>query len=264
LGRNVTARVLITNDDGIDSPGLYALAVAVASTGNDVVVAAPQIDMSGQSAAIGRLHVDRTIDVEERTIAGLEGIRCHAVDGPPALCVIAGHLGAFGTPPEVVVSGINPGPNTGGAVLHSGTVGAALTAANFGFSGMAVSMGVGDPMHWETSARLAVPVLEWLVVQTRRTVVNLNVPNLLLEDVRGVEWGELAQFGSVRTALVESQGGRLQMEFVGRRDEHPEHTDAGLVDRGYAALTLLSGVSAATPAPALADAVADILLQRSA
>ena len=256
-------RVLITNDDGIESPGLHALAAAVASTGNVVVVAAPQVDMSGQSAAIGRLHVDRTIDVQERTFEGLDGIQCHAVDGPPALCVIAAHLGAFGDPPDVVVSGINPGPNTGGAVLHSGTVGAALTAANFDLSGMAVSMGVGDPMHWETPALLAVPVLEWLIDQPRRTVVNLNVPNLLLGSVRGVEWGELARFGSVRTALVESQGGRLQMEFVGRREEHPEDTDAGLVDRGYAALTLLRGVSAAAPAPDLADAVAGALLRRS-
>ena len=257
-------RILVTNDDGIDSPGLRPLAAAVASTGHEVVVAAPQRDMSGQGAAIGRLHVDRHIDVEERELPGLAGVRAHAVDGPPALCVIAGNLGAFGPRPDVIVSGINPGPNTGGAVLHSGTVGAALTAANFGASGLAVSMAVGEPMHWETAAALAVPALEWLIEQPARTVVNLNAPNLPIEEVRGVEWGELALFGSVRTALIESQGGRLQMEFVGRREEHPEGTDAGLVDRGYASLTLLTGILAAPPDDALADAVALVLLRRSA
>ena len=257
-------RILVTNDDGIDSPGLWPLAAAMASTEHDVVVAAPQRDMSGQGAAIGRLHVDRHSDVEERALPGLEGVPCHAVDGPPALCVIAGNLGAFGPKPELIVSGINPGPNTGGAVLHSGTVGAALTAANFGASGLAVSMAVGEPMHWETAATLAVPALEWLTDQPARTVVNLNAPNLPLADVRGVRWGELALFGSVRTALVESQGGRLQMEFVGRRDEHPEHTDAGLVDRGFAALTLLTGILAAPPEDGLAEAVAGVLLRRSA
>lgn len=257
-------RILITNDDGVDAPGLHALAAAVAATDHDVVVAAPQIDMSGQGAAIGRLHVDRSIDVDKRVLPGLEDVPCHAVAGPPALCVIAAHLGAFGERPAVVVSGINPGPNTGGAVLHSGTVGAALTAANFGFSGLAVSMGVGEPMHWGTPARLAVAALAWLVEQPARTVVNLNVPNVRLPEVRGVAWGELARFGSVRTALVESQGGRLQMEFVGRQDEHPEHTDAGLVDRGYASLTLLTGVLAAPPVPELADAVALALLRQSA
>lgn len=256
-------KILVTNDDGVDAPGLHALVAAMVSTGHEVVVAAPQMDMSGQSAAIGRLHVDRSIDVEERELPGLEDVPCHAVAGPPALCVIAAHLGAFGTRPDVVASGINPGPNTGGAVLHSGTVGAALTAANFGFSGIAVSMGVGEPMHWETPAALAVPALEWLLEQPERTVVNLNTPNLPLSQVRGVRWGELARFGSVRTALIESQGGRLQMEFVGRQDEHPEHTDAGLVDRGFASLTLLTGVVAGVPQPDLADAVSGALLRQS-
>lgn len=257
-------RVLVTNDDGVDAPGFAPLVAAVVSAGHDVVAAPPQTDMSGQSAAIGRLHADRSIDVEERVLPGLESVPCHAVAGPPALCVIAGNLGAFGERFDIVVSGINPGPNTGGAVLHSGTVGAALTAANFGFSGLAVSMATGDPMHWETAAALALPALEWLADQPARTVVNLNTPNLPLDAVRGVRWGALASFGSVRTALVESRGGRLQMEFVGRRDEHPEHTDAGLLDRGYASLTLLTGIQAAPTAPALADAVAGAILQRSA
>lgn len=257
-------RILVTNDDGVESPGLAPLVAAVASTGHEVVVAAPQEDMSGTGAAIGRLHADRSVDVRECLLPSLEGIPVHAVDGPPAMAVIAANLGAFGDPFDLVVSGINPGPNTGGAVLHSGTVGAALTAANFGFSGLAVSMAVGDPMHWETAATLAVPALEWLLDQPPRTVLNLNAPNLVLAEVRGVRWGELALFGSVRTALVESQGGRLQMEFVGRRDEHPEHTDAGLVDRGYASLTVLTGVQAAPPAEGAAEAVAGVLLRRSA
>jgi 5'-nucleotidase len=257
-------RILITNDDGVHSPGLVALVAAVVSTGHDVVVAAPQHDMSGTGAAIGRLHVDRTIDVAEHELPGLGGVPCHAVDGPPALAVIAGHLGAFGPPPELVVSGINPGPNTGGAVLHSGTVGAALTAANFGLSGLAVSMATGPHQLWETAAQLAIPLVEWIVGQPPKTVVNLSAPNLPLDEVRGVRWGELAMFGSVRTALIESQGGRLQMEWVGRPDEHPEHTDAGLVDRGYVSLTLLTGIQAAPPVAGLADTVAGVLLSRSA
>lgn len=257
-------RILVTNDDGVDAPGFLPLVTAVASTGHDVVAAPPQTEMSGQSAAIGRLHVDRSIDVEERRLPGLPDVPCHAVAGPPALCVIAANLGAFGDRFDLVVSGINPGPNTGGAVLHSGTVGAALTAANFGFSGLAVSMATGEHMHWETAAALALPAMAWVGEQPPRTVVNLNVPNLPLEEVRGVRWGELAEFGSVRTALIESQGGRLQMEFVGRRDEHPEHTDAGLVSRGYASISLLTGILAAPPEEGLAEAVAASILRRSA
>jgi 5'-nucleotidase len=257
-------RVLVTNDDGVGSAGLAPLVRAVRSTGADVVVAAPQEDNSGVGAAIGRLHADRSIDVAETTLPGVDGLTAHAVAGPPALAVIAAYLGAFGDPPDFVVSGINPGPNTGGATLHSGTVGAALTAANFGLSGLAVSMVAGTPIHWDTAAALAVPAIEWLAEQPPRTVLNLNAPNLLLEDVRGVRWGELAEFGSVRTALIESQGGRLQMEWVGGRDEHAEHTDAGLVQRGYASLTLLSGIVALPPVVGLAEAVSDVVLSRSA
>jgi 5'-nucleotidase len=257
-------RVLVTNDDGVESPGLGPLVEAVRSTGADVVVAAPQDDQSGVGAAIGRLHADRTIDVSEVSLPGVEGITAHAVAGPPALAVIAGYLGAFGDPPDFVVSGINPGPNTGGAVLHSGTVGAALTAANFGLSGLAVSMAAAKHIHWETAAALAVPAIEWLAEQPARTVLNLNAPNIPLHEVRGVRWGELAEFGSVRTALIESQGGQLQMEWVGGRDEHPEHTDAGLVHLGYASLTLLSGIVALPPAEGLADSVAGAIHSRSA
>ena len=101
-------RVLVTNDDGIESPGLWLLAAAVAGAGHEVVVAAPQTDMSGQSAAIFGLHGDRTLDVARREIPGLEGVDCFAVGATPAMCVIAADLEAFGPRPDIVVSGINP------------------------------------------------------------------------------------------------------------------------------------------------------------
>ena len=75
-------------------------------------------------------------------LPGLAGVPAYALDGAPGLCVLAARLGGFGDPPDVVMSGINPGCNTGRAVLHSGTVGAALTAANFGVRGLAVSIDV--------------------------------------------------------------------------------------------------------------------------
>jgi 5'-nucleotidase len=259
-------RVFVTNDDGIESPGLWVLASAVAGAGHDVVVGAPRTDMSGQSAAIFGLHGDRTLDVESRFIAGLEEVPCFAVGGTPAMCVIAADLEAFGPRPDVVVSGINPGLNTGAAVLHSGTVGAALTAANFGTSGLAVSIQYGETLHWETAGVLASSALDWLLEQPARTVLNLNVPNRPLDEVAGVGEGELARFGSVRSRLVEIDDGRLQFEFVGADDDHPEATDAGLVARGWASATVLSGVRAA-PAPAatdLAGRVASALLRRSA
>jgi 5'-nucleotidase len=257
-------KVFVTNDDGIESPGLWALAAAVAASGHEVVVGAPTTDMSGQSAAIFGLHGDRTLDVEPRVVPGLEGIACFAVGATPAMCVIAADLGAFGPRPDIVVSGINPGLNTGAAVLHSGTVGAALTASNFGTSGLAVSLEYGSTLQWETAASLGTSALEWLIAQPQRTVLNLNVPNLPIDEVGGVGEGTLARFGSVRSRLVEIDDGRLQFEFVGGRDEHPEDTDAGLVARGWASVTLLTGVRGSPASSDVAGHIAGARFRRTA
>jgi 5'/3'-nucleotidase len=151
-------KVLVTNDDGIESAGLHALVRALVEDGRDVVVAAPDRDMSGSGAAIGQIHLDEHIDAEPVELPGLPFVPAYAVDGPPGLCVLAARLGGFGDPPDVVVSGINPGCNTGRAVLHSGTVGAALTAANFGGRGLAVSIDVASRLVHEQGSGGVTPV----------------------------------------------------------------------------------------------------------
>lgn len=256
-------RVLVTNDDGVHAAGIHALAAAMADLGHDVVVAAPNQDMSGSGAAIGGLHVDEHIDVADYEIPDLPGVPAYAVDGPPALAVMAARLGGFGDPPELVVSGINPGPNTGRATLHSGTVGAALTAANFGVSAVAVSIGVGDTVHWSTAQVLAQGAVDWLTGAPAKTVLNLNVPNVPLEEVRGVAWARLAPFGTVRAAIVESGDGRLQMELRDTGIELPPDTDTALVNAGYAAVTAITGIRAGDVVP-VAEFLSAALERRSA
>jgi len=153
-------RILVTNDDGVDSAGLHALARALVAAGRDVVVVAPDGEMSGSGAAIGHIHADASIDALPVELPGLDGVPAYAVAGPPGLCVLAARLGGFGDPPDMVVSGINPGCNTGRAVLHSGTVGAALTAANFGVRGLAVSIDVVSGLLHEQGPRQVTPVAE--------------------------------------------------------------------------------------------------------
>lgn len=256
-------RILVTNDDGVHAPGILPLAQMVAAAGFDVVVAAPLVDMSGSGAAIGRLHIDETIDVEKVELEGLPGVPCFGVDGPPALAVMTARLGGFGTPPDLVVSGINPGPNTGRATLHSGTVGAVLTGANFGVSGLAVSIGVGDVQRWETAAALAAPALEWLVEQEPKTALNLNVPNVPLAEVKGVRWASLAPFGTVRAALVEAQGGSgFQMELREHGEQLPEDSDTALVRDGYAAITRIVGIRATDAVPVAEHIEARALMQQ--
>lgn len=248
-------RVLITNDDGVRSPGLHALTRAITDAGYEVVVVAPSSDLSGAGASIGKIHADWHIDAQPLELPGCEGTEAYAVEGPPGLCVLASRLGAFGTPPDMVVSGINPGCNTGRAVLHSGTVGAALTAANFGLRGLAVSIDVngrrkdgGQPL-WATAATVGATAARWLEEAERGTVLNVNVPDLPIAEVRGARWATLAAIGTVRSAVVESpaERGRLQMELRPTRGDLPPDSDTALVLDGYVAVTALTGIQATDP-----------------
>lgn len=252
-------RVLVTNDDGVASPGLHALVRRVADAGYDVMVVAPSRDMSGTGASLGKIHADRHVDADKVELPGIEDVPAFAIDGPPGLCVLTARLGGLGPAPDLVVSGINPGCNTGRAVLHSGTVGAALTAANFGLRGLAVSIDGalhakdgsknGEGRHWETAAAVAVGALAWLVEAEPGTVLNLNVPDLPLTHLSGARWATLATFGTVRSAVVEppTEGGRLQVEFRPTQEELPPDTDTALVRAGYVAVTTLTGIQATAP-----------------
>lgn len=240
-------RVLVTNDDGVLAPGIAALARSMTTTGHDIVVAAPHEDMTGYGAAIGSFHVDGSIDVKQVQLEGLDGVPCYSVTGPPALAVMAARLGGFGELPDLVVSGINPGANTGRATLHSGTVGAVLTGANFGVSGIAVSIDIGDELHWDTAGTLAVHALEWLVEQPPKTVLNLNVPNVPIDELRGIRWARLAPFGTARAHLIESPSGALQMELRPHGEVLPADSDTALVREGFAAITSIVGIRATDP-----------------
>jgi 5'-nucleotidase len=137
-------RVLITNDDGIEAPGLAALAFVARRAGFDVVVAAPSQEMSGMSAALKVERTDGKLPLR-RTAAGF------AVDGTPASIVGLAARGAFGEPPDVVLSGINRGANVGIGILHSGTVGAVLTAANGRSRSTSFCRAATSPSHRTTS-----------------------------------------------------------------------------------------------------------------
>src|SRR5580698_3223634 len=120
-----------------------------AGTGHDVVVVAPMIDYSGAGAAVGPVHSRDGVDYEAHAIEGLGDMPTYGIDGPPALAVILACVGGFGPRPDLVLSGINLGVNVGRSALHSGTVGAALTAAHFGLRSVAVSISwAPDPVHW--------------------------------------------------------------------------------------------------------------------
>lgn len=238
-------RILVTNDDGIEARGIHVLAAALAAEGHDVIVVAPDCDRSGVGASLGTISSDEHLDVQRVELPGCDGVPAYAVDATPGLCVVAACLGAFGAPPGLVVAGINPGPNTGRAVLHSGTVGAVLTGQGFGCSGLAVSVGESDPWHYATAARVALDVLPMVLDAPPRSALNLNVPACALGDLRGLRWARLAPFGAVRVALADRDDGKLQFELRATDVVVPLDSDSGLLRDGYATLTTLAGMAEA-------------------
>ncbi len=240
-------RILITNDDGVFAPGISVLAHAVAHAGHDVIVVAPNAERSGSGAAIGTIHDGTEIEV---TTTDLDGITAYAVDGTPAMCSLMGFFEVFGPRPDLVLSGVNPGLNTGRGLLQSGTVGAVLTASDFGISGAALSIDTptaGGDYQWDTAARAARTVLAWLIDQPRKTAVNVNIPNLAPDEIRGFRWGRLAAFGATSMSMVGDVPGRIRTVVVPRIVELKPDTDTALVTNGYIAMTTVVTPRATEP-----------------
>jgi 5'-nucleotidase len=246
-------RILITNDDGVDAPGIRVLARAVARAGHDLVVAAPIKEASGSSAAMTAVEQNGTIVVQRRELAGAKNIPAYGVAASPAFIVLLSLRDAFGQAPDVVLSGVNRGANAGAAVLHSGTVGAALTAACAGLHGLAVSLDVLAPAaatagsggaaitsldrsedehrHWGTAADLAVQLLPTLTHTPAGTVLNLNVPDLHPDGIRGLRRARLARFGQVQISIAEAGEGYVRTAVQAADEDLEPGTDlAGLVE----------------------------------
>ena len=269
-------RILVTNDDGVRAPGIAALAAVAAATEHEVVVVAPLVDYSGAGAAVGPVHSRDGVDYETFVIDGLDAVPTYGIDGPPALAVILACVGGFGPRPDLVLSGINHGVNVGRSALHSGTVGAALTAAQFGLRSLAVSLRYGDePIPWQTPAELAAALIPVLSGAPAGTTFNLNVPNVARGELRGLRPGRLGRGGTIRSAVHDSgeapghphvalppePSGRLRLDLTppGHSPRVEPDTDAWLVARGYASLTPLVGVKEGGTVPAVVEQALDAL-----
>ncbi len=163
-------RILITNDDGIYSPGIAALA-EVASRFGEVRIVAPDVEQSSMGHAITH---SRPLSYRKSPIA-FNGIEAYRVNGTPADCVALGtHLWSG---IDVVLSGINMGPNLGNSMWHSGTLAAAKQAVLFGFKGIALSTPVGgaEP-DFKTLAPDVEKVLSLLLQDTELGLYNVNFP----------------------------------------------------------------------------------------
>lgn len=232
---------LITNDDGIDSPGLHALAGVAADAGLDALIAAPAVDRSGASASLASVQHEGRVVITRHEI-GPAGVDSVAVEAAPAFIVHAAMAGAFGPPPDVVLSGINRGPNTGHSILHSGTVGAAFTASHHGRWGLAVSSQAWDESGIECAVAAAGRALAWLLQTPAGTVVNINTPACPAGTLRGLRRARLAAFGAVEAQVHERGEGWVTLTYADVDADHEPDTDAALLAAGFATCTVLRAV----------------------
>jgi 5'-nucleotidase len=171
--------ILVTNDDGITSPALYGLREALADLGR-VFIVAPDRDQSATSHSL-TLHRPMRIENPEPDV--------YAIDGTPTDCVLVSTHGLLPVPLDLVVSGVNRGPNMGDDVFYSGTVAAAVEGAMHGVPGLAFSLvasGLCDFTYACAFARRLVDVVRQEGMPPK-TVLNVNVPNRKAADITGVE-----------------------------------------------------------------------------
>ncbi|SEI48054.1 5'-nucleotidase [Allopseudospirillum japonicum] len=225
--------LLLSNDDGVYAQGLQTLTQALAPLATSVTVMAPDRDRSGASNA---LSLDRPLharQVEAHT---------YSVNGTPTDCVNLGVSGRFGPIPDQVISGINQGANLGDDVLYSGTVAAAMEGRFLGRPAWAVSL--AGRTHFETAATWVVRLLKQAhkLQLPERTLLNINVPDVPLEAVRGIQVTRLGH-RHPSGAPIEVQDPRGQTRYwiaaVGAHADAGQGTDFAAIAAGYVSVTPL-------------------------
>lgn len=232
-------RILLTNDDGIDAPGLTVLEAIAARLSDDVWVCAPAEEQSGAGHSL-TLHMP--VRLQEH------GERRFAVTGTPtdAVNLALKKLFPDGRGPDLVISGVNGGENLGDDVTYSGTISAAVEAALAGIPAVAMSQAMRDRGHGFSAAeawagQVLAPLLD--LQMASRTLVNVNFPALAAEDVKGIRVVRQGFHDYARGSLVEAVDPRGRPYFwFGLEDiEHTlDHgTDLEAVSEGYVAVTPL-------------------------
>ncbi len=226
--------VLISNDDGIDAPGILVLADHMAALGR-VSVVAPDRDRSGASNS---LTLDQPIRV---TALGADRYR---VAGTPTDCVHLALAGLLDSEPAIVVSGINNSANLGDDVLYSGTVAAAMEGRFLGLPALAVSLVSRDhqAVHYGSAARAAVRLVARLLEDPlpADTILNVNVPDRPWEEIRGFEVTRLGHRHRSEPCLAQTDPRGRPIYWIGpagpEQDAGPG-TDFHAVRQGYISIT---------------------------
>jgi 5'-nucleotidase len=243
-------RILVTNDDGIEAPGISAVAEALRPLGQ-VTVAAPRDPKSGSSHGVTS---DRPIVVRETERGGQRWI---AIDALPATCVRLAVEELLPDQPDLVISGINRGENLGTVTFYSATVGAAREAAFIGLPAIAVNLVAANGMGYETAAAVTARIVGAIGPKgiPKGTFLNINVPPLPRESLRGVRLTRQDMRAPIDrfTKMVLPDGATAYLPRWEHLEPVGEGTDIWAVRNGYVSVSLFGfDQSAAAPPGALA------------
>lgn len=229
--------ILISNDDGVYAPGLAVLAEELMAAGHTCTVIAPD---RNRSAASNSLTLDRPLEAIKHS-SGFYGI-----NGTPTDCVHLGVSGAFtdAQVPDIVVSGINAGANLGDDVIYSGTVAAAMEGRHLRLPPIAVSCCDFHPSHYRTAALVVAELLKniELLHVAPRTVINVNVPDVPYEELKGMEITRLGHryAGEPPLSVLDPRGKeRFWIAAAGPAADAGEGTDFNAVANHRVSITPL-------------------------
>ena len=227
--------ILITNDDGITAPALYALRERLADLGH-VVIVAPDRDQSATSHSL-TLYRPMRIERPETDV--------YSIDGTPTDCVVVAAHGLLPRPPDLVVSGVNRGPNMGDDVFYSGTVAAAVEGALQGLPALAFSLVASGLADFNYAAEFARSLVGTVLARglPAKSLLNVNLPNRPRAEVQGVRVTRLGK-RVYQDTLIERLDPRGRAYYwIGGQDpvwERQPGTDFSAVTEGYISVTPLA------------------------
>jgi 5'-nucleotidase len=227
-----TPLILVTNDDGVYAPGIRALHEAVSSLGTAIIVA-PERDKSAVSHSLTMNRPLKVVQLAENI---------HTIDGTPTDCVTIATNKILGRKPDLLVSGINPGPNLGDDISYSGTVSAAIEGTMYGIPSLAFSLGGGPPHDFEVAAAVAWKLASMALSMRLppKSLLNINIPQLPAGEILGIRFTRQGR-RRYEDAIQETfdPWGRKHY-WIGGGTVHwsgGEDTDEQAVRRGYISVT---------------------------
>lgn len=231
-------RILATNDDGIHASGLWNLVRALTEVG-EVVVVAPDREQSAVGTSVTLHQPLRVREMKPQ----VRGVKSYSVEGTPADSVILALHGLLDDPVDLVFSGINEGSNLGNDVLISGTVGAALQGYLQGIPAIAISVGALERIHFDAASKLAAVMARMVEAKVlpREILLNINLPNLPLNQIKGIEVTQLGR-RSYRDEIKDGHDGKRKYYWIvrGKPQWKPEEgTDIGALLKDKISITPL-------------------------